>query len=426
MALKILVIGSGGREHCLAWSLARSDGVAQVWIAPGNGGTAAEAKCANLAIAPLDFAALVRFAKIEHIDLTVVGPEAPLAAGIVDAFKAEGLAIFGPTQAGAQLEASKVWAKALMAEAGIPTAAAQSFNDLAAACDHVRAVGAPVVIKADGLAAGKGVTVAFTTEEALDALDGLSRFGEAAATIVVEEFMAGEEASVLAFTDGRTIRVMLAAQDHKRIGEGDSGANTGGMGAYAPTPLVGNALLKQIEAKILVPTVEALQKRGIDYRGVLYAGLMIDGSGQARVVEFNCRFGDPETQVILPLLETPLEEVLLATVAGRLEAVPLVWRTETAACVVPAAAGYPGEYRQGDAISGLEAARAEGACIFHSGTHQVGERTLTAGGRVLALTHLGADLPAALNNVYRAVAHVHFDGAYYRRDIGWRARRLGL
>ncbi len=424
MALKILVVGNGGREHCLAWALARSEGVGRIWVAPGNGGTATEPKCANLAVSPLDFAALADFARSERIDLTVVGPEAPLAAGIVDHFQAEGLVIFGPTREGAQLEGSKAWAKNLMSEAGVPTAAARSFTDINAARAYVRERGAPLVVKADGLAAGKGVTVAMETAEALAALDALPRFGAAGATVVIEEFMAGEEASVLAFTDGKTIRAMVPAQDHKRVGEGDTGPNTGGMGAYAPAPLVDAALMRQIEERVLAPTLTALQKRGIDYRGVLYAGLMIGPDGTVRVVEFNCRLGDPETQVVLPLLKAPLGEVLLATVQGRLDRMDLQWKPGAAACVVLAAGGYPGEYHQGDVITGLEAAHARGGLVFHSGTRREEDRLLSAGGRVLAVTALGDALESAIANAYQAVNCIALKGVYYRRDIGWRALPL--
>ncbi|UFP95309.1 phosphoribosylamine--glycine ligase [Gloeobacter morelensis] len=421
MALKILVVGNGGREHCLAWALARSEGVGRIWVAPGNGGTADEPKCANLAVSPLDFAALADFARSERVDLTVVGPEVPLAAGIVDHFQAAGLIIFGPTREGAQLEASKAWAKNLMHEAGVPTAAARSFTDIEAARAYVRELGAPLVVKADGLAAGKGVSVAMETAEALAALDELPRFGAAGASVLIEEFMAGEEASVLAFTDGKTIRAMVPAQDHKRVGEGDTGPNTGGMGAYAPTPLVDAALMRQIEERILAPTFTTLQKRGIDYRGVLYAGLMIGPDGSVRVVEFNCRLGDPETQVVLPLLETPLEEVLLATAQGSLDRVDLQWKPGAAACVVLAAAGYPGDYRQGDVITGLAEARAQGGLVFHSGTRREEDKILTAGGRILAVTALGDALESAIASAYQAVDCLAFKDVYYRRDIGWRA-----
>ena len=312
--MKFLIVGNGGREHAIAWSLAQSDHVEAIYCAPGNGGTASAPKCENLPIPVTDFEAIAAQAQAKAVDLVVVGPEVPLAAGITDDLQSKGIPVFGPTQAGAQIEASKAWAKGLMMDAGIPTAASETFTDAETAIAYIQAQGAPIVVKADGLAAGKGVTVAQTVDEAIaavkDAFGG--RFGEAGHQVVVEECLQGQEASVLAVTDGRTIRPLLPAQDHKPIGEGDTGPNTGGMGAYAPTPVVSDAQLKQIQQDILEPAIAALQRRGIDYRGVLYAGLMITPEGHPKVIEFNCRFGDPETQVVLPLLETPLEEILLA------------------------------------------------------------------------------------------------------------------
>ncbi len=420
MTRTFLVVGGGGREHCLAWALARSGGVEHVYVAPGNGGTATEVKCSNVALDPLDFAGLINFARSRQVLLTVVGPEAPLAAGIVDAFAEAGLPIFGPSRAGAQLESSKAWAKELMAEAGVPTAHARSFCDMDAARAYVRTIGAPIVIKADGLAQGKGVTVAMHLDEALEALDALPRFGTAGASVLIEEFMEGEEASVLTFTDGRTLRVLQPAQDHKRIGTGDTGANTGGMGAYTPTPLITGALLDTIERTILIPVVEALARRGIDYRGILYAGLMIR-AGTVRVVEFNCRLGDPETQAILPLLATPLEALLEATIHGQLDQIKLDWQPLHAASVVVSAGGYPGSYRTGDVVGGLDAARATGALVFHSGTQRSDQTVVTAGGRVLAVTGLGSTLTLAVERAYRAAEKITFPDAYYRPDIAWRA-----
>jgi phosphoribosylamine---glycine ligase len=421
MGKKILVIGNGGREHCIAWALAQSEAVEVVYVAPGNGGTARLAKCSNVPLAPLNFQGLMDFAKQENIDLTVVGPEAPLAAGIVDRFEAENLLIFGPNQAGARLEASKSWAKEMMEEAGVPTALAKIFTDVEKAKSYVLTTPAPLVIKADGLAQGKGVTVALDTEMALAALGKLSQFGAAGETVVIEEMLLGEEASVLAFTDGKTILAMPAAQDHKRIGAGDTGPNTGGMGAYAPAPVITPSLMLRIHQEVLEPIVAALARRGVTYRGVLYAGLMISPEGEPKVIEFNCRFGDPETQVLLPLLKTPLEEVLIATAEGKLDQIKLEWKPESAACVVLAAGGYPGSYRQGDEIFGLEKVAETGAIVFHSGSCQMAESVVTQGGRIMAVSATGGTLKEALKCCYEAVSKIEFEGAYYRPDIGWRA-----
>lgn len=420
MGRKFLVIGGGGREHCLAWALSRSAGVEHVWIAPGNGGTAMEPGCSNVDLSPMDFDGLIRFARDAEVVLTVVGPEAPLAAGIIDAFQAAGLLAFGPDRRGARLEASKSWAKQLMQSAAVPTAAAVAFDDLGEARRYVLAHPGPLVIKADGLAQGKGVTVATDTAEGLAALDDLDRFGEAGRTVLIEEKLEGEEASVLAFTDGQSLLVLPPAQDHKRIGTADTGPNTGGMGAYTPAPIATPALIDRVRTEVLERILEALARQGIVYRGVLYAGLMISASGAAKVIEFNCRLGDPETQVLLPLLETPLDEVVLATAQGRLAGVRLDWKQANAACVVIAAGGYPGAYREGDEITGLEASAATGALVFHSGTRAVAGNLLTSGGRVLAVTGVAPDLAGALDLAYRAAAQIHFDGAYYRPDIGWR------
>jgi phosphoribosylamine---glycine ligase len=424
MGKKILVIGNGGREHCIAWALARSEAVEAVYVAPGNGGTAGLTKCSNVPLAPLDFQGLMDFAKQKKIDLTVVGPEAPLAAGIVDRFEAENFLIFGPNQAGARLEASKSWAKAMMEEAGVPTASAAIFTDIEKAKNYVLANPGPLVIKADGLAQGKGVTVAFDMEMALTALGELSQFGAAGETVVIEEMLLGEEASVLAFIDGKTILPMPAAQDHKRIGAGDTGPNTGGMGAYAPAPMITSALMARIYREVLEPIVAALHRRGVTYQGVLYAGLMISPEGEPKVIEFNCRFGDPETQVLLPLLKTPLEEVLIATAEGKLDQIKLEWKSESAACVVLAAGGYPGSYRQGDEIFGLEKVAATGAMVFHSGTRQIEHQVVTQGGRIIAVSATGTTLKEALKCCYEGVSKIEFEGAYYRPDIGWRARGL--
>jgi len=427
--VKVLVVGNGGREHTICWKLVQSAAVEQVFCLPGNGGTATLERCENIALPGDDFAAIAQFAQEQGINLVIVGPELPLAQGITDRLQAAGLKVFGPTQAGAQIEASKAWAKALMQTAGIPTAQAQVFTDAIAAHAYVQAQGVPIVIKADGLAAGKGVTVATTLEMAKAAIDEAmaGKFGAAGRSLVIEECLTGEEVSVLALTDGKTIRPLISAQDHKRIGVGDTGPNTGGMGAYAPVPLMTPALADRVQTEILQPTLQALQQRGIDYRGVLYAGLIITPSGDPKVIEFNCRFGDPEIQAILPLLETPLETLCLACVQGKLaDLPPIQWRSGTSACVVMAAGGYPGNYRQGDAITGLDAATQSGAVVFHAGTRlrtETGSPTIvTSGGRVLVVTAVGETFNHAFAKVYDAIAQIDFADRYYRSDIGYRVR----
>ena len=421
--MKVLVVGNGGREHALTWKLLQSPGVQEVVCVPGNGGTANLPRCRNLAMAVTAFEGIARCALVNNLGLIVVGPEVPLAAGITDYLQAQGLTVFGPTQAGAQIESSKAWAKTLMAEAGIPTAAAAVFTERDAAIAYVNQHGAPIVIKADGLAAGKGVTVAMTVEEAIAALQAIfdGQFGDAGKRVVIEEYLTGDEVSVLAVTDGLTIRPLLPAQDHKRIGEGDTGENTGGMGAYAPAPLVTPALMAQIQTEVLEAAIAALRNRGIDYRGILYAGLMITPQGQPKVIEFNCRFGDPETQVVLPLLKTPLEKILLACAQQRLaDLPPLEWQTGAAACVVLAAAGYPAAYKNGLPIHGIPEAEATGALVFHAGTKLVQSQLFTDGGRVIGVTAVGDGVTEALKNTYAAVECIDFEGRYYRRDIGHR------
>lgn len=415
--MQALVIGSGGREHALAWKLLQSPQVTRVYCAPGNGGMQQMPRCQSVALAATDIEGLVRFATVQGIRLTVVGPEVPLVQGIVDAFQAEGLPIFGPSRVAAQLEGSKLWAKQLMQEAGIPTARATGFAELSAAVAYLDSQSFPVVIKKDGLAAGKGVTVAQNREEAVQALEAaLAKPGD---QVLIEEFIPGQEVSVLALTDGQICVPLPPAQDYKRLGEGDTGPNTGGMGAHAPADhLVTPELLARIQTQILDPTLEALQRRGIRYQGVIYAGLMITPSGDPYVLEYNCRFGDPEAQVILPLLENPLDEVLLACIEGRLAQIQLKWKPGYAACVVMAAPGYPDAYERGIPISGLDAAAATGALVFHAGTRQAGKQLLSDGGRVLCLTGQGATLSEALRQAYAAVEQVQFPKAYYRSDIG--------
>jgi phosphoribosylamine--glycine ligase len=423
--VKILVVGNGGREHALAWKLLQSPSVDQVFCAPGNGGTATLDRCQNLPIGVDEFEAITQVVHTQALDLVVVGPELPLAAGITDILQAKGIAVFGPTQAGAQIEASKSWAKALMVGAGVPTAAAQTFKTAAAAKDYVQAVGAPIVIKADGLAAGKGVSVALTLEVALAAIDDAftGKFGNAGQQVLIEAYLTGQEVSVLALTDGQTIRPLLPAQDHKAIGEGDIGPNTGGMGAYAPVPWVTAELMDRVQREILEPVLQALQARQIDYRGVLYAGLMITPAGDPYVIEFNCRFGDPETQAVLPLLETPLDQLLLACTHQHLASVPpLRWQSGFCGCVVMAAGGYPGPYKKGQLITGLSAAEATGAMVFHAGTEAQGSDLITSGGRVLAVTAMGETFEQAMERTYAAIAPIHFDYSYFRRDIGYRVR----
>ncbi len=422
--MKILVVGSGGREHALARTLLASPQVEQVFCLPGNGGTANLANCENVSLSACDHDAIAKFAQSHDIALVVVGPEVPLAQGITDDLQQYNLTVFGPTQAGAQIEASKAWAKALMHEAGIPTAQAAIFTDAATAKAYVQSQGVPIVIKADGLAAGKGVTVATTLAEALNAIEAAfsGQFGEAGKQLVIEECLTGQEVSILALTDGKTIRPLLSAQDHKRIGEGDTGPNTGGMGAYAPAPLVTPALAARIQTEVLEPAIQTLRSRNILYQGILYAGLMITPDGDPKVIEFNCRFGDPETQAILPLLDTPLVDLLLACTQGTLEQHSIQWKNAVSACVVMAAGGYPGQYQQHQEITGIDLAEATEALVYHAGTQHNGQQLLTSGGRVLNVVALGADYDQAFARAYHACDRIHFHQAYYRRDIGHRVR----
>lgn len=423
--MNILIIGSGGREHALARTLLQSSQVERVVCIPGNGGTASTAGCQNIEIEVEDFEAIARTAIDQKISLIVVGPELPLSLGITDYLQQHNLTVFGPAREGAQIESSKAWAKALMQAANIPTATAAVFEDPAAAKAFVSDRGAPIVIKADGLAAGKGVTVATSVEQANNAIDAAfgGKFGKAGERVVIEECLKGEEVSILALSDGTTIRPLLSARDHKRIGEGDTGENTGGMGAYAPAPIVTPDLMNRIETEILVPAIKEMSDRGIIYRGVLYAGLMITPTGDPNVIEFNCRFGDPETQAILPLLETPLEDLLLATATGTLHKLPPIqWRRGTSACVVMAAGGYPGTYEEGNPITGIDSAEALGAIVFQAGTKLQRQQLLTDGGRVLGVTAVGETSDRAFASAYTAVECIQFAGRYYRRDIGDRIR----
>jgi len=418
--MKILVVGSGGREHALAWKLAQSDRVQMVYVAPGNGGTARDPRLVNIEI--LEPAALADFVVAEHIALTLVGPEVPLAAGIVNLFRARGLKIFGPTREAAQLESSKDYAKAFMQRHGIPTATYQTFSDAAQAHAYIDANGAPIVIKADGLAAGKGVVVAMSLEEAHQAVDDMlsdNRFGDAGARIVIEEFLAGEEASFIVMCDGKHVLPLATSQDHKRLKDHDQGPNTGGMGAYSPAPIVTPSMHARVMREIINPTIQGMARDGIPFTGFLYAGLMIDAAGNPKTLEFNCRMGDPETQPIMARLKSDFLTVLEHACNGTLDVVELEWDRRTAVGVVMAAGGYPDSPQKGDIIDGIPPETPE--CVtFHAGTQLVGGTLQTAGGRVLCVVGLGDSVKMAQKQAYETVEKIHFNGAQYRRDIGWR------
>ena len=419
--MKILVVGSGGREHALAWKLAQSKRIQIVMVAPGNGGTASDQRLKNVPIT--DPKQLADFAEQEHIALTVVGPEVPLAAGIVDLFRERGLKIFGPTQRAAQLEASKDFAKSFMLRHGIPTAHSQTFADVAAAHAYVDQQGAPIVIKADGLAAGKGVVVAMTLDEAHQAIDMMladNRLGDAGARVVIEEFLEGEEASFIVMVDGSNVLPLATSQDHKRLLDNDQGPNTGGMGAYSPAPIVTPQLHARVMREIILPTVHGMAKEGEPYTGFLYAGLMIDAQGNPKTLEFNCRMGDPETQPIMARLKTDLVTVIEHAVNGTLKDIELDWDRRTALGVVLAAAGYPDAPRKGDVISGIPE-ESEDSVTFHAGTIIDSGALKTAGGRVLCVVGLGDSVRVAQKHAYETVEKVRFDGMQFRHDIGWRA-----
>ena len=421
--MKILVVGSGGREHALAWKLAQSEKIQVVMVAPGNGGTALDGRLKNIFIT--DPVQLADYVQQEHIAITVVGPEAPLAAGIVDIFRERGLKIFGPTKKAAQLESSKDFAKAFMKRHGIPTAAYQSFSDAKAAHDYIDQQGAPIVIKADGLAAGKGVVVAMTLKEAHDAVDMMlsdNRFGDAGARVVIEEFLEGEEVSFIVMVDGKNILPLATSQDHKRLMDNDEGPNTGGMGAYSPAPIVTPQLHARVMREIILPTVQGMAKDGIPYTGFLYAGLMIDAEGNPKTLEFNCRMGDPETQPIMVRLKTDLVKVMEHAVEGTLDQIELQWDRRTALGVVMAAANYPESPRKGDVIKGIPA-ETDDSVTFHAGSVLENDQLKTAGGRVLCVVGLGGTVRVAHKAAYEALDKIHFDGMQFRRDIGWRAMR---
>ena len=420
--MKILVVGSGGREHTLTWKIARSPLVKKIFCAPGNAGMSQEAQC--LPIGAEDLEGLANFAETEGIDLTVVGPEAPLTMGIVDVFQSRGLRIFGPSQKAAEIEGSKVFAKTLMKKYGIPTAAFETFEDYRQAVDYVKGWKNPMVVKADGLAAGKGVVLCPTAEEALRALDQImvqKTFGAAGRRVVIEELLTGEEASFLAFVDGRTVLPLASSQDHKPIYDNDQGPNTGGMGAYSPAPVVSERVHRQILEKIMIPAMEGMAAEGRPYKGVLYAGVMIQDE-EPKALEFNARLGDPETQPLLTRMKSDLIPILIATLEGSLSSLRVDWDERASVCVVMASAGYPGSYEKGKIIFGLdEAAKLPDTFVFHAGTAWRDGNVVTSGGRVLGVTALGMGIGEAIRRAYDAVARIHWEGAYYRKDIGRKA-----
>ncbi len=420
--MDILVVGSGGREHAICWALSKSKRRPKLYCAPGNAGISQMAEC--LDILADDVSALVKWCNNHDPNLIIIGPEVPLCLGLADELTKEGFQVFGPSKAGAQLEGSKDFTKRLLLDNHIPTAKSQTFTDYEKAVAYVRAQGAPIVVKADGLAAGKGVTVCETTGQAELAVEEAMKkkiFGEAGSKVVIEEFLKGEEASILAFVDGETIVPMVSAQDHKRVFDGDKGPNTGGMGAYSPAPVVTEALNVEILEKILKPTVAALKRMGIVYKGVLYAGLMISPDGP-KVIEYNCRFGDPETQVVLPRLKTDFVNICMAVAQGKLSHLKVEWDEWPAACVVMASQGYPGSYPKGKVIQGLEKAQAHAdSYVFHAGTSLQAGKTVTSGGRVLCVTGWGKTIQEALDHAYQALGEIHFEGAHFRKDIAWRA-----
>lgn len=424
--MRVLVIGGGGREHALAWKLAQSPRVTELFIAPGNGGTALNPRFKTVNIS--DVTALREWAQQAKITLTVVGPEAPLAAGVVDEFRAHGMKIFGPTQKAAQLESSKAFSKDFMKRHGIPTAAFETFTDVAAAKAFIDKLGAPIVVKADGLAAGKGVVVAETVEQAYEAVEDMlldNRYGAVhnagEARVVIEEFLVGEEASFIVMSDGKNVVAMATSQDHKRLLDGDQGPNTGGMGAYSPAPIVTADVHARAMREIILPTVRGMERDGIPFTGFLYAGLMIDDKGQPKTLEFNCRMGDPETQPIMMRLKSDLYEVFVAAVDGKLDKVELDWDRRVALGVVMAAAGYPEAPRKGDAIQGLPETEYDDAMVFHAGTVLEEGVVRTSGGRVLCVTALGDNVKQAQQRAYEVASWIHFEGEQYRKDIGYRA-----
>ncbi|MGC2064384.1 MAG: phosphoribosylamine--glycine ligase [Thermodesulfovibrionales bacterium] len=421
--MKVLVIGGGGREHAIVWKLSQSRHVDKIYCCPGNAGIAEIAECID--VKQDDFQALLDFVKYEWVDMTIVGPEDPLSKGIVDLFEKEGRRILGPTKAAAQLESSKVFSKDLMRSHGIPTADYKVFTSYLHAEEYVKMKGTPIVIKADGLAAGKGVFIASTMTEAMDALKIIMKdraFGDAGNRVLIEDCLQGEEASFMAFTDGKSIVPMVSSQDHKRIFDDDKGLNTGGMGAYSPAPVVTPELEKIVMEKVMKPTIRALSAEGITYKGILYAGLMIDSNGTPNVLEFNCRLGDPETQPVLARLDTDLMDIAMAIAEERLADITVEWKPDPAVCIVISSGGYPGTYRKGDVITGIaDANTLEGVHVFHAGTAFKDDQVVTSGGRVLGVTAIGSDIAAARDRAYEAAGRIHFDGMHYRKDIASRA-----
>ncbi|OTQ59781.1 phosphoribosylamine--glycine ligase [Gilliamella sp. A7] len=422
--MKVLIIGNGGREHALAWKAAQSPLVTKVFVAPGNAGTALEANLENINIKATDIAGLLNFAQEQQIDLTIVGPEAPLVIGIVDSFQKAGLKIFGPSKAAAQLEGSKAFTKDFLARHNIPTAEYQNFTEIEPAIAYIRQKGAPIVIKADGLAAGKGVIVAMTLKEAEDAVHDMlagNAFGDAGHRVVIEEFLDGEEASFIVMVDGEHVEPMATSQDHKRVGDGDTGLNTGGMGAYSPAPVVTDDVFSKVMEQVIYPTVNGMAQEGNVYVGFLYAGLMIDKQGNPKVIEFNCRFGDPETQPIMMRMQSDLVELCLAAVEGKLNTVKSQWDPRPALGVVLAAGGYPGDYNTKDVILGLPAEIDQDCKVFHAGTSLENGQVYTNGGRVLCVTALGNTVSDAQQYAYEQLKNIYWHGCYYRHDIGYRA-----
>ena len=421
--MNVLIIGSGGREHALAWKVAQDERVEKVFVAPGNAGTAIEAKCENVAIDVLELDKLADFAA-DNAQLTIVGPEVPLVAGVVDLFRERGLKCYGPTAGAAQLEGSKAFTKDFLARHKIPTAGYGNFTEVEPALAYLREQGAPIVIKADGLAAGKGVIVAMTLAEAEDAVRDMlagNAFGEAGSRVVIEEFLDGEEASFIVMVDGSNVLPMATSQDHKRVGDGDTGPNTGGMGAYSPAPVVTDAVHQRVMDEVIWPTVRGMAAEGNLYTGFLYAGLMIDSSGAPKVIEFNCRFGDPETQPIMLRLQSSLVELIEAALDGRLDQTEAQWDPRPSLGVVLAAGGYPGDYRKGDAIQGLDQAVSTDGKVFHAGTALVNGQVVTQGGRVLCATALGDNIQSAQQAAYALAGAIEWDDCFYRSDIGYRA-----
>ena len=422
--MKVLVIGNGGREHALAWKAAQSPLVTKVFVAPGNAGTALETNLENINIKATDIAGLLNFAQEQQIDLTIVGPEAPLVIGIVDSFQKAGLKIFGPSKAAAQLEGSKAFTKDFLARHNIPTAEYQNFTEIEPAIAYIRQKGAPIVIKADGLAAGKGVIVAMTLKEAEDAVHDMlagNAFGDAGHRVVIEEFLDGEEASFIVMVDGKHVEPMATSQDHKRVGDGDTGLNTGGMGAYSPAPVVTDDVFTKVMEQVIYPTVNGMAQEGNVYVGFLYAGLMIDKQGNPKVIEFNCRFGDPETQPIMMRMQSDLVELCLAAVEGKLNTIKSKWDPRPALGVVLAAGGYPGDYNTKDVILGLSSETNQNCKIFHAGTSLENGQVYTNGGRVLCVTALGNTVSDAQQYAYEQLKNIYWHGCYYRHDIGYRA-----